>query len=167
MNSSKDVSAQGRFLRELAMVERGQPASLLAAVHFGLTITTIETTAGTSAQVDLADSRTAIAALLRTHGVTVGDPFPGEPQTIPGEPTRHEAWCETLDDLGSYTEGLTHAAPGLAYVAITHDGAAAHVTVSDPAGQTMVHQVVFDEGLPAAVPVDISGEFYERFLASR
>lgn len=149
------------------MVERGQAHLLLTAIRLGASAVSIETTDDTRVEIALTDSRVAIAGLLRARGVTVADPFPGEPQTVPGEPTRHEVWCELLDDLGSYTEGLTYAAPRLAYVAITHDGATAHVTVRNATGHTLVHPVAFDDGLPAAVPVDISGAFYERFLAPR
>lgn len=142
------------------MVERTQPVSLVTELVF-VGDRAIVRVAEHEIILRLHSTRRQIAQSLRDRGLGVLDPFVGEPDTIPGDPNSQEAWCELLDDLGSYSNHLGHIDSRLTYLELHRDETLARIVVGNGL-RIFSHTVQLDGGeLPAAVAVDIAGAFEE------
>ncbi|GAA4367665.1 hypothetical protein [Paeniglutamicibacter cryotolerans] len=154
------MTPAGRLLRELAMVERTQAASLFTELGSTGDAAVIRFPGG-EVTLQLDGTRGQIVQSLRKRGATVRAPFEGEPDTIPGDPGRHEVWCELLDDLGSSSRHLCHLDPRLTGLEVSRGETTAWILVGNGL-RTMVYEVKLDGGeMTAAAAVDIAGAFGE------
>lgn len=155
----EQISPEGKFLRELSMVERTQRVPVILGVFLSNDEARVQVRDGPPVLLRLTCSREHIARSLCQAGVDVDPPYVGEPDTCPGCPTVEQVWQELLDDLGSYLDHLNHADPDLRLVAVHRDESVARIDVTN-GSLDLTHVVRLDsQEMPAAVLVDIATAF--------
>jgi hypothetical protein len=150
----------GRFLCELAVVERAQPEPLCRRIDV-LDRRARLYLAGGDCEVDLDADRRTIAAALGQVADAVEPSLPRLP--VAALPGRHDRWADLLYDLGWYAPDMASIsrvlAPGrgpLRYQRIERTGNQVLVTVSD-GSHVLTRAVDLDAGQPpVAIPVEIA-----------